>query len=386
MSSDEIEEYATRDVIRFHEKEMEKGATGMLAEDKEYIRNIFANSHINFILGAGFCGGVIPTLGGREEWLAAAHEANDEGAQSVLQYEFYRNVLLPMADASPTEDMVDFVRHLKRLLAERGTTSIPRKASLFTTNYDSLLEEALEKAGVSFNDGFEGRSNPVFATRSYGRVHYAQSLALEYSSQIPTVNVVKLHGSVTWQKKPSSSEIHFRDGKTFLSEFAASQPDILSEDELGQVQERTCEAVDSNGLSALKQMPSLQEEGWADTAAAFLTEYRRELQLVNPTKNKFEETVMGLVYYELLRLFANELDRNNALLLSFGFSFADEHISEIVKRALDNPQLLLAICCHTPDDEKWYRGIFKGCDNVRYIVPDEKFELNDLCTLLSEVR
>ena len=44
-----------------------------------------------------------------------------------------------------------------------------------------------------------------------------------------------------------------------------------------------------------------------------------EIVLDNVSK-KFGETVLERYYYDLLRIYANELDRNNALLLVFGFS------------------------------------------------------------------
>lgn len=373
-------------VIAFKSTPAEANAGHLSEKDASFLRNVFANSHINFLLGAGFCGGILPTLGAREEWLAAACARGDDALEPLLQYEFFESVVLPMASVQPTEDMVRFGRHLKRLLAERGTTSIPRKASLFTTNYDSLLEDALEKAGVSYNDGFEGRNNPTFATRSYGRIHYSQSLAMEYQAQIPTVNVVKLHGSVTWTHTTESPNIGFRQCEDALRALASKHLPLLTEDELSDIKSIIGSPVGEEGLDKLSEIAEKKGPEWEKDAALFLEDYHSTLQLINPTKNKFEETVMGLTYYELLRLFANELDRNNSLLIGFGFSFADEHILEITRRALDNPQLILIICCHTREDEGWYRKKFIGCDNVWYIVPDEKFELDALCAVLSEVR
>ena len=373
-------------VIEFHSKAATTGKSAISPKDLDYLRNVFANSHINFLLGAGFCGGVLPTLGNREQWLAHASMIGDNEAEAALQYEFFRNVLLPMARTSPTADMSKFARQLKRLLGERGTTSIPRRACLFTTNYDPLIEEALEEAAVSYNDGFEGRSHPVFATRSFGRIHYAQSLALEYSAQIPTVNVVKLHGSVTWRRASNSQDIGFRDCKDALWELSVSHPDLLSSTDLVSISDLISQSATDEDFEKLLEILNKQQVEWPASAAEFLNAYRGSFHIINPTKNKFAETVMGLTYYELLRLFANELDRNNALLVSFGFSFADEHILEIVRRALENPRLILIVCCHMAKDKEWYEEKFGDYDNVRYIVPDDKFELSELCALMNEVR
>ncbi len=373
-------------VIEFHSETVATSESAVSSKNLEYLRNVFANSHINFLLGAGFCGGALPTLGNREQWLAHANMIGNSEAEAALQYEFFQNVLLPMAWTSPTTDMPEFARQLKRLLGERGTTSIPRRACLFTTNYDPLIEEALEEATVSYNDGFEGRSHPVFATRSFGRIHYAQSLALEYSAQIPTVNVVKLHGSVTWHMASNSQDIGFRDCKDALRELSVSHPDLLSSADLASISDLISQSVTDEDFDELIEILSKQQDGWPNSAAKFLNAYRGSFHIINPTKNKFAETVMGLTYYELLRLFANELDRNNALLVSFGFSFADEHILEIVRRALENPRLILIVCCHMAKDKEWYEEKFGDYDNVRYIVPDDKFELSELCALMNEVR
>lgn len=377
---------ATQRVIPFATAQDGTGSRHLSEQDASFLRNVFANSHINFLLGAGFCGGVLPVLGNREEWLTAACKRGNAAAESLLQYEFFRSIILPMATAQPTECMVEFGRQLKRLLAERGTTSIPRKASLFTTNYDSLAEDALEKAEVSYNDGFEGRNNPTFATRSFGRIHYAQSLAMEYQAQIPTVNIVKLHGSVTWSRDAESPHIGFRQCGEALRALESRHLDLLTEDELSVVEGIISGSAKEEKLDKLNEFIDEKGAEWATNMSLFLQDYQATLQLINPTKNKFEETVMGLTYYELLRLFANELDRNNSLLVSFGFSFADEHILEITRRALDNPQLILIICCHTGKDEDWYREKFREYDNVWYIVPEEKFELDALCSVLNEVR
>ena len=81
-------------------------------------------------------------------------------------------------------------------------------------------------------------------------------------------------------------------------------------------------------------------------------------------------------YYDLLRIYANELDRNNALLLVFGFSFADEHIRDLtVRAARSNPKLLIFISCYRPEDADGYEDYFADCDNVILLIPEDGAEL-----------
>ena len=104
--------------------------------------------------------------------------------------------------------------------------------------------------------------------------------------------------------------------------------------------------------------------------------------MVWPTKQKFHNTVLNLNYYELLRIFSNELEKNQSLLLVFGFSFNDEHILEIVKRSLANPTLLVYIFCFTEDEANKIYKKFENCENfnnIKFIYDDQSnFDLERL--------
>jgi len=74
-------------------------------------------------------------------------------------------------------------------------------------------------------------------------------------------------------------------------------------------------------------------------------------------------------YYEQLRIFANELDVENCLLISFGFSFSDHHITTLLKRALRNPTLWLIIPCFLLSDVERLSDTFSGFHNVTILKP-----------------
>ena len=75
-----------------------------------------------------------------------------------------------------------------------------------------------------------------------------------------------------------------------------------------------------------------------------------KLVMINPRKAKFRETVLDLHFYELMRLYANALEKPTTCLFVMGFSFADEHIAQITRRAVaSNPTLLVIIFAY--DDE-----------------------------------
>jgi hypothetical protein len=92
---------------------------------------------------------------------------------------------------------------------------------------------------------------------------------------------------------------------------------------------------------------------------------------VNPTKWKFHETVFEEHYYQMLRMLSYELEKPNAVLVTFGFSFADEHILNLVKRSLSNPHLQVFICCYSKGTRDTLEGEFRGYKNVQCIALDD---------------
>lgn len=99
----------------------------------------------------------------------------------------------------------------------------------------------------------------------------------------------------------------------------------------------------------------------------FISVYE-QLIIVNPTKKKFSETVTDVHFYELMRLYSNSLEKENSLLFVMGFSFADEHILNLTKRALQtNPTLLVVIFAYNDSAVKLYEQRFGSIPNVKIV-------------------
>ncbi len=92
---------------------------------------------------------------------------------------------------------------------------------------------------------------------------------------------------------------------------------------------------------------------------------------IHPTKWKFYETVFEEAYYQILRHLSFELERPNTVLITFGFSFADEHILHLVQRSLSNPSLTVYVSCYNETEVSEMQEKFKGYKNVKYISIDE---------------
>lgn len=348
-----------------------------------FLRKVFASAHINVLLGSAFSIGVVPTLGERESWFQAVDTLLRDhlqdmawwSARGLLRAEYFKAVMLPLLGVQPDLSQLGFASTVMRLVAERGTTTLPRRVNFFTTNYDPMIELSLEELNVPFNDGFTGRVKPVFDPSSFSRLMCEQSLFMEYTSQVATANVLKAHGSLTWRRDDGGRIAYSSVDDTLHScyEGFADAVDLDQVVEVGHLVEAEC---DEAGLTELRELAGELPEGDRDLIDGFTDKYDSTLCIVNPAKRKFEETVLEQSYYDLLRIYANELDRNNALLLVFGFSFADEHILELTKRAIrSNPKLIVLISCHTRDDAAWHRSLFPNADNVYLLAPNEDKEI-----------
>lgn len=347
-------------------------------EDCKFLRNILASAHLNVMLGSAFSIGVVPTLENRESWFRAVEskissfqgETAWGSALRILKAEYFRSVMFPLDGAGPTGAQVAAVNAFLSLVRDRGTATIPKRINLFTTNYDPLIERSLEKALVSYNDGFVGREHPVFDSSAYSRLQYEQSLFMEYTSQVVTANLLKLHGSLTWRR--AENAVEYSSSDETLKACLDGCDGIINLSVLDDVRELVKYKCDDGGLAQLEDAAHALSPAATALLGRFGARYDSTLCIVNPTKRKFEETLLERSYYDLLRIYANELDRNNALLLVFGFSFADEHIRDLtVRAARSNPKLIVLISCYSTDAAGDFDQLFKGCENVILLVPED---------------
>lgn len=117
------------------------------------------------------------------------HKIHDMDASTISALENeVTNQITIMMDVSLPNDDTPYDKLV--LWAQAVATSIPIR--IFTTNYDLLLEVALERNSVPFFDGFIGAKNPFLDTD-----------AIE-SDDLPVrwIRVLKLHGSSNWTILP----------------------------------------------------------------------------------------------------------------------------------------------------------------------------------------
>lgn len=355
------------------------GAEGL---NVERFRTMVQDSHLNFLIGAGTPSSFFGQLGDIEKVLTAldvfvAPEDEKKLVRASIQGYFFRRVLLPNQQLIPLHpdaaevvtSYAKFLRTLNHILLRRRSSLLGKQANIFTTNVDMAFEVALEQLGIELIDGFSGKIRPQFDLGEFGSTRFRQTARYERRSEIPVVDLYKLHGSAGWRVEEAESlaeRIYYDHGLQLVAEVGAAY-ELAAEDLLSI---ETAEGLDITQLldSAKGKVPSAE-------VVAFTTEYNK-LAIVNPEKTKFATTVLNETYYELIRRLANELEKENSLLLVHGFSFRDEHIRDLVLRAArTNPTLQVVVFCYKRSDRDDYEELFPEAEvknsNVSFVAPLE---------------
>lgn len=316
-------------------------------EFRSKISRLFQSGNINFIFGSGASYPAISVAGSVEKEIQKAlDEGRDDDAESLI-YDLLKGVQNPftlyfsppVAENLKTPELKkfeentarslsqysEFISRLEAILNERKSNLIAKQANIFTTNYDLFLEKASESfPAIIFNDGFVRTPNisgwHEFSSRSFFNSTYNKGNLYNYKVEVPTVNFIKIHGSLSWYK--------FKE-KIFCS-------------------------------TQIKQ----------DEKPLDKKKFNEKFSLILPKRDKFKETIMDRTYYDLLRIYANELDKESTLLVAFGFSFLDEHIRDITVRALKNPTLKLVVFAFDESASDSLKIIFDGYSNVDIYAPE----------------
>ena len=364
----------------------------------ERLRDLVQDAHLSFLLGAGASAPMFRLLGDVENLLTSL-QAVDVGedarafAQASIYASFFRSVVLKnqelLNNVGGAPELIhrysSFLQTINRLLLERRSSILNKQVNLFTTNVDLATEIAAETLQVHLNDGFAGRLLPRFSTSNFGSVVSRRSLQYDNLSEIPTFNLLKLHGSVGWSAEGDS------ENRPEISLDLRLERVARAAEKLEMVDPILLDIAEKTRLDELLAQPV--PEHAVELLTPFLNAYR-QLAIVNPTKAKFQQTVLNQNYYDLLRLFSNELEKENAALFVVGFSCRDEHIRELMVRAArTNPTLQIVIFAYSPSSAADIATAFEDSpitnSNVWLVVPPEPPDgeaglLFDLPTVVSE--
>ncbi len=341
------------------------------------------DKNINFLIGSGASYGIAPTLELKikqangcphtVETLGKHFEDQAKpGLMTLLLMHYYVECIKPILlfsyekagrdQKQVIESYKSFLKSISVLLNRKRTN---KQCNIFTSNYDNCFVQAIEsiyKEGCfdfNLNDGAKGFSNKYLSARNFNTVQYETSPFLQHKTEIPQVNLIHLHGSVFWKKE---------DELTISVDYKNKLADLDSENIIKSVVSEFSNII-ANDVAMLEELEACVQ--FSVDENQFVEQYKK-LPIVNPTKWKFHETVFEEHYYQMLRYMSYELEKENSVLIVFGFSFADEHILNIVKRSLSNPKLKIYICCFTEAEETVIRGRFSSSDQIEYIsLPDK---------------
>lgn len=336
------------------------------------------DKNLNFLIGSGASADLFPTLAlkikddaGRPhslETLATWLEERNDQRLDWLFAHYYSTCIRPAqtfspADADTVEKQAVLANYEKFLstvlLMLQKRKPLDKRCNIFTTNYDGCFAQAadniLGKGSDDFalNDGARGFRTRFLQARNFN-TYLCQTGVFERTlSSVPQVNLIHLHGSIFWRKADAGIQVNYVDGpgddlvpaflKPTLNTFSATLQD---------------DTVAVDALTPAPMAPAIRDTFWA----AY-----KKLPIVNPTKWKFHETVFEEHYYQMLRLLSYELEKPNAVLITFGFSFADEHILNLIQRSLSNPTLQVFVCCYSESEFAKLTATFRTYNNVKCI-------------------
>lgn len=172
---------------------------------------------------------------------------------------------------------------IRKLTARKP--SDPR-VQIYTTNYDTLFEQAAQRMNYTIIDGFSFSYPRIFNGANFDRdlVYREKTRIKQEESFIPNViQLFKLHGSIDWEK---------------------------TEDKI------------------------------------FQKEYTDNPCIIYPASGKYESSYEQ-PYFEMMSHFQSTLRKEGTLLIVAGFGFQDKHIQNIIKEAvLQNQNFHLIIVCY----------------------------------------
>ena len=373
------------------------------------LRKTLESTNINFLLGAGCSMPAFRTLGNLEELRVELEEKrgslgeNGDVIYRLIKAEIdrrffmgsiYRNVEYvkegPEGDIQRTRAAYEeFCTAAIQTVANRESVDKPKQVTFFTSNYDLCMDLALDEADIPTNSAYLGRFSRVVRQQTFGNRVFSNGIGLGYRTEIPSANLVKIHGCASWRN--DGKELTIDDSYQILEAIKALFYAVSRFDE-GQPTPNTSEPSESRTTNTSTEAPADFETLKRQAEATLertkqddhgkenlvdkldkLDSKREQLAVVLPNKGKFASTVLNETYYDQLRRLSNQLELPNTSLLVMGFSFADEHIRSLITRAAKaNPTLKVIVFCYSKDTTRtiadYLRYSPKDYPNIELVV------------------
>ena len=306
----------------------------------EEIREVAVSKNVNFLIGSGCSVGAIGTMG--EYWEDAWKEKNlnedgtEKSSTCCKEKEYCEacqkrgNELLVIDVKKVSKELLEgkleenfvtknynfFISEVVNLMNRMNSRQNPKNINIFTTNYDLFIEDALDKVSKTetfvINDGARGYFKRILDSSNFNRTVSYRGPSNNYIDEIPSISLIKPHGSVNWEK------------------------------------------VESDNIEIKTEV--------VDTPV-----------IVKPDGREPRVTFERNYFHDMLRIFQTELDKPQSVLFVIGFSFQDIHIVKMMQRALRNKELNAYIFCYSNNTESTIRKNL-GCElsdikNLKFILP-----------------
>lgn len=313
---------------------------------KSDIKELALTKRLCFLIGSGASSPAIPLMGSfKSDDTETANEKLLNKVKTVSEFLINKNNKEKNNKEKSNKEKCDndidvvlenykrLIRTISNILTDSNSRNSPNEAIIFTTNYDLFIEKALDEilpeTPLIFNDGAKGYFNRYLDGSNFNKTFSYRGLNDNYIDELPSISLIKPHGSVNWKKD---------NGKILVTN-----------------------NVECNSV------------------------------VVKPTGLEGQETFLNNHFHDMLRIFQLELDKPQTVLFVIGFSFQDQHISQMIRRALNNRELLIACLCYQDTDKENIAeniGIQSGTrNNLQIITPSDlsldNITLSDLCDILS---
>jgi len=318
--------------------------------DNKELKEIIQSGHISLLIGSGCSLDYLTTLKDIEDRM------NVEATKVQAQKDYYKLIKKSKAvlnDSLETdtvekgkltktkENYDSFLEFWANTISSRYLHIVNKQVNIFTTNFDMFMEDSCERLGIPYNDGFAGQINPSFSVANFNKIQKYKSLQFDNTSDIPLFNIIKLHGSVSWQAKDEN-------------------------------------IVYSNGNHIADDLDT-------KSGAAFDNDYKK-IAVINPNAEKHFETVLDTNYASMLRKFTLELEKENSVLILVGFSLADKHIKNLLYGLMkSNPTLVVVYFSYSQYDETADKLEENKNTNLYIISPEPNFSFEKTTDYFSKV-
>jgi hypothetical protein len=223
---------------------------------------------LSFLANANFIGSSQNSPFSGVNWRGTAHPTQENLSWFVTRIgrAIFAECALTLPDtgrsASTAADIAPHLAFLSKLVARDSNLG---RAHLFTLNYDTLFEQALELLGIQYFDGFTGRADARFDPSVYGLdIYYPGEVAEGRVRRFDKfLHLYKLHGSIHWQVRGDELRARhpdLRDFVTYRSNDAAGKANKLIKlgEAIGLALDRGIEYLDRVRVVLVREQGALR--------------------------------------------------------------------------------------------------------------------------------